>query len=268
MKYTIKQMAALLGTTTHKLRYYQKMGIIKPEVEESTGYRFYSVLDTRRFNLACNYCDFGFSIQESLKLLTDTKPDEIKSILENQNEKLEKEIVFKQQCLKHISDMNFYLDKIEESLNKVIIVEKEEMIRIEFSVEEIININNDILRLRDELIELSPLIEWTSRIENNSLINNKTPLKYFYGINLKTSYAKALKIDISKYDIIPKGKYLYTTFVKNSRTPFDYETLKIIQSYIKENNLKISGSGYSSCFYSTVENDDYKNYHYIFVKLD
>ncbi|MCI6271505.1 MAG: MerR family transcriptional regulator [Erysipelotrichaceae bacterium] len=268
MKYTIKQMATLLGTTTHKLRYYQKMGIIKPEIEESTGYRFYSVLDTRRFNLACNYCNFGFSIQESLKLLTNTKPKEITNILENQKKNLENEIIFKQQCLKHINDINFYLDKIEDSLNKVIIIEKEEMIRIEFSIEEIINSNNDVLYLRDELIELSPLIEWTSRIENSSLINNKNPLKYFYGINLNTSYAKELNIDIDKYDIIPKGKYLYTTFVKKSRTPFDYETLKIIQNYIKENNLKITGSGYSSCFYSTIENDDYTNYHYIFVKLD
>lgn len=52
MKYTISEMASLLGVTTHMLRYYEKVGILKPEVNEQTGYRYYTVLDTRRFNLS------------------------------------------------------------------------------------------------------------------------------------------------------------------------------------------------------------------------
>ena len=44
MKYTISEMASLLGVTTHMLRHYEKMGIISPEVNEQTGYRYYTVL--------------------------------------------------------------------------------------------------------------------------------------------------------------------------------------------------------------------------------
>lgn len=51
MRYTISEMAALLGVTTHTLRYYEKMGLIQPEVNRETGYRYYTVTDTRRFNL-------------------------------------------------------------------------------------------------------------------------------------------------------------------------------------------------------------------------
>ena len=51
MRYTISEMASLLGVTTHTLRYYEKMGLIRPEVNEDTGYRYYTVTDTRRFNL-------------------------------------------------------------------------------------------------------------------------------------------------------------------------------------------------------------------------
>lgn len=40
MRYTISEMAALLGVTTHTLRYYEKMGLIQPEVNRETGYRF------------------------------------------------------------------------------------------------------------------------------------------------------------------------------------------------------------------------------------
>ena len=54
MRYTISEMASLLGVTTHTLRYYEKMGLIHPEVNEDTGYRYYTVTDTRRFNCAGN----------------------------------------------------------------------------------------------------------------------------------------------------------------------------------------------------------------------
>ena len=43
MRYTISEMASLLGVTTHTLRYYEKMGLIRPEVNEDTGYRYYTV---------------------------------------------------------------------------------------------------------------------------------------------------------------------------------------------------------------------------------
>ena len=36
MRYTISEMASLLGVTTHTLRYYEKMGLIHPEVNEAT----------------------------------------------------------------------------------------------------------------------------------------------------------------------------------------------------------------------------------------
>ena len=54
MRYTISEMAALLGVTTHTLRYYEKMGLIQPEVNRETGYRYYTVTDTRRSS--CRIC--------------------------------------------------------------------------------------------------------------------------------------------------------------------------------------------------------------------
>jgi len=48
MRYTISEMAVLLGVTTHTLRYYEKMGLIQPEVNRETGYRYYTAPATRR----------------------------------------------------------------------------------------------------------------------------------------------------------------------------------------------------------------------------
>ena len=37
MRYTISEMASLLGVTTHTLRYYEKMGLIRPADSTSAG---------------------------------------------------------------------------------------------------------------------------------------------------------------------------------------------------------------------------------------
>ena len=69
MRYTISEMASLLGVTTHTLRYYEKMGLIRPEVNEETGYRYYTVTDTRRFNLCRELRAAELSLEECRELI-------------------------------------------------------------------------------------------------------------------------------------------------------------------------------------------------------
>ena len=71
MRYTISEMAALLGVTTHTLRYYEKMGLIQPEVNRETGYRYYTVTDTRRFNLCRELRAAGFTLEECKDFLDE-----------------------------------------------------------------------------------------------------------------------------------------------------------------------------------------------------
>ncbi|NLC95951.1 MAG: MerR family transcriptional regulator [Erysipelotrichaceae bacterium] len=266
MKYSIKQMALLLGTTTYKLRYYQKLGIIKPIVDENTGYRYYSVLDTRRFNMACNYSNLGFSLQETLDILSSFDYDYINSNFTKKTEEIKKEIIYKELCLSYIDETKLELKYMSANINKVIIVHQEEYARLEFSKGEIINSDKKILEKRDELMKYSPLVKWVSRISKDS-INDLQDIEYFYGLNIKTKDAKELGIDIEGFTIIPDGKYLYTVFKKNTRDDFDKQTLTVIQDYLKENNINNINDAYSTCIFSTTENEDYVNFHNILLKI-
>ena len=267
MKYSIKQMASLLGTTTHKLRHYQKMGIIKPETDALTGYRYYSVLDTRRFNMACYYCNLGFTLQESLDLLSSSDLNYINKKMSLKKEEIKKDIIYKELCLSRIDEMNLEIENIEKSLNKILIFEVDETVRLEISKGEIIIENKHLLNKRDELINYSPIVKWVSRIPSEIIEKTSGNLEYYHGLNIKLKDAKKLGIDISNFDILPKGKYIYTVFKKNTRDPFEWETLSVIQDYIKENNIKNTNSAYSTCIFSTVENGDYLNFHKIMLKI-
>ena len=84
MRYTISEMAALLGVTTHTLRYYEKMGLIQPEVNRETGYRYYTVTDTRRFNLCRELRAAGFTLEECKDFLDEPSTAVTDAMLDRQ----------------------------------------------------------------------------------------------------------------------------------------------------------------------------------------
>ena len=267
MKYTIKEISNLLGVTTHKLRYYEKMQIIEPEVNENNGYRYYSVIDTRRFNLARLYRGMGFTVEECCQLLGSISSASIIERINDQREKLQKEIEFKKACVNDMASYTAFLKRIPNFLDQVDEIELEEHIRIEFSDNEIIKKDKTILSFRDELLEYSPLIRWVSRIEKETIAKQTTQVNYHYGINMSLKKAKQLGIKISNYQIVPAGKYLITVFKKNDDPSFGWETLTLIQDYLKEKKITNYGDGYSSCIHSIISDDKYYNYHYLIVKV-
>ena len=162
--YTIKQMSDLTGSSTHKLRHYEKMGIISPITDKFTGYRYYTVLDSRRFILACNYVNLGFSLKQSQQLLSKSPPKTLADELSLQASSLEREIILKKLYLERIEEMKSIISTINTDLNKVRRIQLDEIARLEFSNMEIIINQPQILKKREELMEYSPIVEWVSRL--------------------------------------------------------------------------------------------------------
>lgn len=268
MKYTIKEISDLLAVTTHKLRYYEKNGIIEPEVNESTGYRYYSVIDTRRFNLARLYRGMGFTVDECLKLLGNVSSEQIIEDIDMQKENLKKEVKFKKLCINEMENYANFLKKMPELMDCVAEIELEDYIRVEFSDNEKITKDQTIIERRDAILEYTPLIRWVSRIPRKTLGKQSGFLKYHYGVNMSLRNAKKLGINCARYDIIPGGKYLITVFKKNESPTFGWETLSMIQDYLSTHDISNYGDGLSSCIHSNQSDGKYFNYHYLMVKID
>ena len=77
------------------------------------------------------------------------------------------------------------------------------------------NLFNDIdfIDKREELLEYGSIIRWVSRIPIE-VINNPNLHKYHFGVNRFYEDALTLGIDVSKYYVKPKSKYLLTFFKK------------------------------------------------------
>ena len=102
MRYTISEMAALLGVTTHTLRYYEKMGLIQPEVNRETGYRYYTVTDTRRFNLCRELRAAGFTLEECKDFLDEPSTAVTDAMLDRQIRQLERRQVLNRMSIRFL----------------------------------------------------------------------------------------------------------------------------------------------------------------------
>ena len=119
MNYTIHEMARLLGVAPHTLRYYEKIGIIRPWTDKTNGYRYYSVVDTRRFNLCRALRAAGFSLEDCRVLLSDPQGAESAALLQKQAEELSKQAILAQLTARQLRHMQEVFGRVEENVGQI-----------------------------------------------------------------------------------------------------------------------------------------------------
>lgn len=71
----------MLGITTEAIRYYERNGIIDPEKNPLSGYRYYSAWDINMLVRARTYRQQGFSMKEVVDIMGDFDPSQAISCL-------------------------------------------------------------------------------------------------------------------------------------------------------------------------------------------
>ena len=88
-KLTIGQMAELNHVSQQTLRLYDREGLLKPQyIDESTGYRYYHIIQSARLDFIQNMKLYGMTLREIRTLLENSDPQSIKMTLQAQIEKL------------------------------------------------------------------------------------------------------------------------------------------------------------------------------------
>lgn len=151
MKYTQKDICRLLNIKRETLRFYEKEGIIRPEVNADNQYRFYDDYQLYLITECKRYQTNGFSIGEIRQMLQKDSLSEYTARMAVR----QKEIVTKAEQLLRMNEvMNDYLMKLKsipQSLNCI----------VEGRMEDILFIpqrQGRLLKLDDESVNASRMI--------------------------------------------------------------------------------------------------------------
>ena len=69
MDYKIKELAELSGVSARTLRYYDQIGLLKPERQEDNGYRVYGEAQVDRLQQILFYRQLGLPLEEIRRTL-------------------------------------------------------------------------------------------------------------------------------------------------------------------------------------------------------
>ncbi|WP_237150305.1 MerR family transcriptional regulator [Planococcus maritimus] len=86
--YTVQKLASLAGVSARTLRYYDSIGLLMPQKNES-GYRVYNSAEIDRLQLILFYRELGFGLQDIAKLLDDPDFDETEALIGQRQQLLE-----------------------------------------------------------------------------------------------------------------------------------------------------------------------------------
>ncbi len=120
IKFKIGEFSKLCQVTVKTLRYYEDKGLLTPaEVDDYTGYRFYTIPQLRRMNQIRYFKLLGFSLEEITNILeTEDMMPEIGEI--NKKE---------QDCLNQIRQMQWRLSQLKK-LGNILLKKENDMQKI------------------------------------------------------------------------------------------------------------------------------------------
>lgn len=66
----VNQLASTLNTTADTVRYYTRIGLLRPEKNKTNGYKAYGKSDEMRLRFALRARQLGFSVADILEIVT------------------------------------------------------------------------------------------------------------------------------------------------------------------------------------------------------
>lgn len=118
MKFSIGQVSKLFEISKDTLRHYDKIGILRPEVNETNGYRYYYEEDLEKLGLILETKYFGIPLSEIKETIESESLIQYKNLVEKQEESIKKQIEELKIKEKHLQKSRETLDKIIKFKNE------------------------------------------------------------------------------------------------------------------------------------------------------
>jgi len=128
----IGDFSKLSQVTVKALRLYDQLGLLKPaDIDEFTGYRYYSVQQLPRINRILAFKDLGFSLEQIAKLLDDNLPPaEIRGMLRLKQVELHKLLEEEQARLLRVDTRLKQIEREDKMPNYDVVIKKIEPIKV------------------------------------------------------------------------------------------------------------------------------------------
>ena len=112
--YSISQVARMLGLGIDAVRFYEKKGLVHPQVNPQNRYRMYSLYQIMELLDVSYYRSLGMSIEQIQQLYESSNEEQLMELLDKKRQETEHRIRYEQQLLKRIEHVGRMAARIRE----------------------------------------------------------------------------------------------------------------------------------------------------------
>ncbi|PGZ97125.1 MerR family transcriptional regulator [Bacillus pseudomycoides] len=234
--FSVGEVAKMKDITIKALRYYHKMGILIPRyIDETTGYRYYSIDQFIHIDIIKSCRELRTSIVELQEIFKDCDTEKLLQFLQLKRNEAEESIKKMQEVIKTIDNLNMKVETSKDILNndeisikffeqrRVIVAPCKEV----GSLQELLYYSDLEKIIQDKEVKMS--ME-RGIIYNFNSEGDAEPKYVFSGFQGNSN----IEVE-GNVKILPKGKYLTLAYSKEN----EEERRNKIIKYVKENNLEI-----------------------------
>ena len=243
MRYTISEMASLLGVTTHTFALlWKKMGPDpSPEVNEDTGYRYYTVTDTRRFKPVQ-----GTAGGRALAGRMPGADRRTHGGAEQRHVQPSDRPAAAQAGAGRTGHPLFWNTSGSSTVHWNRMPGASgcrnfpEMWRLTFSQEEAADRDKELQQEKAEWLECMPATRWVSRLPRRVMEQFRVGRnEYDYGLMIEADAARRLGLKRTKHvEVVCGGDYLTTIWKKDYRGSFGWDSLDDLHAEIVQRGFR------------------------------
>lgn len=261
-RYTIHEIAKLLGISADAIRLYEKEGLVTPVHDPQNGYRYYETLDIQRIMGIYLYRQLDVSLAEIKDLLTASSITEVSGSFSSLILNTESEIERLQKKLEKIRFMKQHLENLNQGFHTYHILDLPDLYLLyhqDFSKPLYSNMR-DILN--------SPIFSFGNFCYSLQIDENQT----FQSQALQFAIREPMMMlcpwsdKSSSLPKVPGCRCLYTV----TSTPIYSElhwNLDGLLAYAKEHNLHCADHAYAFYIFSVIPEDIVMDFYEIYVPL-
>jgi len=246
---SITKLAKLRKLTSETLRFYDRIGLIKPTyVDPKTNYRYYSIRQYEKLGTIKELRQLGMSVNEIVEYFTDRNFKKSIEILEKHQKQLHQEIEEKMRLDRILSSKMHFLNELTSLPPTNIVFEQMMPERYMITFDEPAGGPHEhafaIANLEWHLNETAPIIA-SDRVgvyADEKLLKKSDdciPSSPFIFVEKNCVHPKLRKV-------IPEGLYL-CMYYRGGKLEEYHDSFEIINEYMKNNNLFFCGLIFQIC---------------------
>lgn len=265
MKHKIGDIAKLMGLTPEAIRYYEKMGIISPIKSHDSGYRYYDVWDVHVLTRARVYRQYGFSMSETVDLISKYDPAEIVSSLSSEEEALQESIIWKLNLLQQLREMQQIINDSITSIGNYQIKLRPAMYFLK--TQDGYKLLDSRLEHYRDWIEKVPFV-FPGGIYEKNVCENRGD-EFAFGLIVEERYAALLNINKTD-DIVylPSCPSIYTSFQSGSHKTLGPKSFAPAIDFMNSRGLKLNGDVVSRVGLMKRTSSEYVSWHQAWLPFE